>query len=46
MKHLMTRLTLLTAFVASAALLPGCNTIEGAGEDISDAGDAISDSAD
>ena len=45
MKHLMTRLTILTALVASAALLPACNTLEGAGEDISDAGDAISDSA-
>jgi len=45
-KHLMTRLTLLTAFVASAALLPACNTMEGAGEDVQDAGEAIGDAAD
>jgi len=46
MKHLMTRLTILTALVASAALLPACNTMEGAGEDIGEAGDAIEDSVD
>lgn len=30
----------------SVAALTGCNTVEGAGEDIESAGDAIQDSAD
>ena len=30
----------------SAAALAGCNTVEGAGEDIESTGDAIQDSAD
>jgi len=37
----------LTLFAGSSALtLTGCNTTEGVGEDIEDAGDAIGDAAD
>ena len=42
MKRFLTGLALL-AFVFSLA---ACNTVEGAGEDINDAGDAIQDAAD
>ncbi len=36
-----------TAFIliASALLLSACNTIEGAGKDVKNAGEAVSDSA-
>ena len=34
------------ALASSLLLLAGCNTVEGAGEDIQDAGDSIEDAAD
>lgn len=35
-----------TLLAAAAVCVPGCNTVEGAGEDIEAAGEAISDAAD
>ena len=40
------RTILTSALVASFALLAACNTIDGAGEDIESAGDAIEDTVD
>lgn len=34
-----------TVLLAGFLALAGCNTIEGAGEDVQDAGDAVSDTA-
>lgn len=42
-----TYLTGLIAFAVFAVLpLAGCNTMEGAGEDVEDAGEAVQDAAD
>ncbi len=41
----MTRLIALLVLAGSAILAAGCNTIQGAGEDISKGGNAISNSA-
>ena len=34
------------AFVASLAVLPACNTVEGVGQDVQAAGEGIEDAAD
>ncbi len=34
------------ALVAGALMVSACNTVEGAGRDVSSAGDAVSDAAD
>lgn len=42
----MDRLTLLISAAAISLGLAGCQTLEGAGEDIENAGEALSDAAD
>ena len=47
----MRRLTLLSLalgvlLLAAAAVMPGCNTVEGFGEDLEEAGQALQDAAD
>lgn len=34
------------AMISAAVLVSACNTVEGAGKDVSSAGDAVSDAAD
>ncbi|WP_221031341.1 entericidin A/B family lipoprotein [Actomonas aquatica] len=45
MKHYRKLVFTLLALSATALTFTGCQTIEGAGEDIENAGDAISDAA-
>lgn len=42
----MTRIIAITLAAAFAALLAGCNTVEGAGQDVSATGHAITKAAD
>jgi predicted small secreted protein len=39
------RAILTTAFLAASLLLAACNTVEGAGKDVSSAGHAVTDTA-
>ncbi len=45
LRKLITTLIALFAFSGAAALLAGCNTMEGIGKDISKAGDKIEEAA-
>lgn len=42
----MLRKFLSVAMISAAVLVSACNTVEGAGKDVSSAGDAVSDAAD
>jgi entericidin B len=44
-KTLTVRFMLLGAIVAAVACLAGCNTIEGAGEDVEAVGEAVSETS-
>jgi predicted small secreted protein len=45
-RHKMKRIALLVIVIFSLAVLSGCNTMQGLGKDIKEAGEAIEDAAD